>query len=136
MKKLLAGLLVVLLVGCSANARTQQKSSTSGNGTIDYPKALAFMDGRKQPAEIDFYRQQFQKLEKLCIENDGDLAGMIHIIAKKGKAAGYKWSTNIDTLNSFVQMAESGFERKPARCMEVYLALNKDLQEELSESSK
>jgi hypothetical protein len=135
MKKLLAGLLVVL-VGCSANARTQQKSSTSSNQKIDFPKALALKDGRKQPEEIDVYRQQFQKLEKLCIENGSDLAGMIYTIAKKGKAAGYEWSTNIDTLNSFVQMAESGFERKPARCMEVYSALNKDLQEELSESKQ
>lgn len=137
MKKLFAGLLVALLVGCSANARTQQNPSTSGNQKIDFPKALASKDGRKQPAEIDVYRKQFQKLEKLCVENDESLAGMIYTIAKKGKAAGYEWSTNIDTLNSFVQMAESGFERKPARCMEVYLALHKDLQEEeSSESSK
>lgn len=136
MKKVFIALLVALLVGCSTNARTQQKSSTKASETIDYPKALALKDGKKQPAEIDVYKQQFQKLEKLCIENDGDLAGMIYTIAKKGKAAGYEWSTNIDTLNSFIQMAESGFERKPARCMEVYLALNKDLQEESSESSK
>ncbi|MCC5625872.1 hypothetical protein [Nostoc sp. CHAB 5715] len=136
MKKLFAGLLVALLVGCSVQARTQQNPSTKASETIDYPKALALKDGKKQPTEIDVYKQQFQKLEKLCIENDGDLAGMIYTIAKKGKAAGYEWSTNIDTLNSFIQMAESGFERKPAHCMEVYLALNKDLQEESSESSK
>jgi hypothetical protein len=136
MKKVFIALLVALLVGCSANARTQQKSATKANETIDFPKALALKDGKKQPAEIDVYRQEFEKLKKLCVENDGDLAGMIYTIAKKGKAAGYKWSTNIDTLQSFVQMAESGFERKPARCMEVYLVLRKDLQEESSESSK
>ena len=128
---------MVLLDGCSAQARTEKNPSTKASETIDYPKALALKDGRKQPKEIDVYRQQFQKLEKLCVENDGDLAGMIYTIAKKGKASGYEWSTNIDTLNSFVQMAESGFERKPARCIQVYLVLNKDLQEEeSSESSK
>lgn len=136
MNKVFIGLLVALLVGCSANARTQQKSAASGNETIDFPKALALKDGRTQSAQVDVYRQQFQKLKKLCVESDGDLAGMIYTNAKKGKAAGYKWSTNIDTLNSYVQMAESGFERKPGRCMSIYTALNESLREESSESSK
>jgi hypothetical protein len=136
MKKFFTGLLVVLLVGCSVNARTQQKSAASGNETIDFPNALALKDGNKESAQVAVYRQQFQKLKKLCVESDADLAGMIYTNAKKGKAAGYKWSTNIDTLNSYVQMAESGFERKPGRCMSIYAALNKSLQEESSESSK
>jgi hypothetical protein len=136
MKKLFTGLLVVLLVSCSANARTQQNSSPSGNETLDFPKGLALKDGKRESVQIDVYRQEFKKLKKLCVENDGDLAGMIYTIAKKGKAAGYNWSTNLDTLKSFVEMAESGFERKPARCMQIYLMLHKDLQEESRESNR
>jgi hypothetical protein len=135
MKKLFAGLLVVLVVGCSVQARTQQNSSTSGNQKIDFPRALALKDGKKEPAQFDVYKQEFEKVKKLCVENDETLAGMVYAYTKKSKAAGYDWSTNLETLQSFVEMAESGFERKPGRCMEIYLALGKDLQEE-SKSSK
>jgi hypothetical protein len=136
MNKFFTGFLVVLLVGCSANARIQQNSSTSDSETLDFPKGLAMKDGQTESGQIDVYREEFKKLKKLCVENDGDLAGMIYTIAKKGKAAGYNWSTNLDTLKSFVEMAESGFERKPGRCMQIYLMLHKDLQEELRESNK
>ncbi|MHC5860890.1 hypothetical protein [Nostoc sp.] len=120
MKKVFTTLLVALLVGCSANARTQQNSSTSGNQKLDFPKALALTDQKKEPAQIAVYRQEFEKLKKLCVENDHDLAGMVYAITTRSKTAGYKWSTNLDTIQSFAQTAESGFQRKPVRCIEVY----------------
>lgn len=129
MKKLFASLLVVLLVGCSVQARTQQNRSTKASGTIDYPKALASKDGKKQPAEIDVYRQEFEKLKKPCLENDETLAGMVYAFTKKAKASGDEWSTNLDTMQSFAQSAESGFERKPARCIQVYQMYVESLQE-------
>ncbi|BAY10645.1 hypothetical protein [Calothrix sp. NIES-2098] len=135
MKKAFITLLVTLLVGCSANARTQQKSSTSGNETIDFPKALALRDGKTQPAQVAVYREEFEKFKKLCVESRADLAGMVYSIAKKGKAAGYKWSTNLDTLKSFALSAES-FDRKPGRCFQVYQTYLESLQEESRESSK
>ncbi|WP_089131655.1 hypothetical protein [Tolypothrix sp. NIES-4075] len=132
MKKLFAGLLVVLVVGCSVQARTQQNSSTSGNQKIDFPRALALKDGKKEPAQFDVYKQEFEKFKKLCVENDETLAGMVYASTKKSKAAGYKWSTNLDTMQSFIQMAESGFERKPVRCINVYQVHLQSLQEESS----
>lgn len=135
MKKLLAGLLVVLLVGCSANARTQQNSSTSGKAAIDFPKALALKDGNTQPAQVEVYRKQFETFKKLCVENDETLAGMIYAHSKKSKAAGYKWATNIDTLNSFVLSAQS-FERKPGRCIQVYQTYEESLKDESSDSKQ
>jgi hypothetical protein len=136
MKKVFIGLLVALLVGCSANARTQQKSAASGNKTIDFPKALALKDGKKELAQVAVYREEFEKFKKLCVENEDTLAGMIHAFTKKAKASGDDWSTNLDTLKSFVQSAESGFERKPARCIQVYQIYLESLQEESRESSK
>jgi hypothetical protein len=129
MKKVFIALLVALLVGCSANARTQQKPSTKASETIDYPKALALKDGKKQPAEIDVYRQEFEKFKKLCVESDGDLAGLVYAFTKKAKASGDEWSTNLDTMQSFAQSAESGFERKPVRCIQVYQMYVQSLQE-------
>ncbi|MFS0520201.1 hypothetical protein ACEYW6_36760 [Nostoc sp. UIC 10607] len=129
MKKLLAGLLVVLLVGCSANARTQQNPSAKANETIDYPFALALKDGKKQPAEIDVYRQEFKKFKKLCIEYEQTLADMVYTFTKKAKASGDEGSTNLDTLQSFIQTAESGFERKPAHCIQIYQMYVESLQE-------
>ena len=136
MKKLFAGLLVALLVGCSVQARTQQKPSTKASETIDYPRALALKDGKKQPAQFDVYRQEFEKLKKPCLENDETLAGMVYAFTKKAKASGDESSTNLDTMQSFAQSAESGFERKPARCIQVYQMYVQSLQEESSESSK
>jgi hypothetical protein len=129
MKKLFAGLLVALLVGCSVQARTQQKPSTKTLETIDYPTVLALKDGKKQPAEIDVYRQEFEKLKKPCLENDETLAGMVYAFTKKAKASGDEWSTNLDTMKSFAESAESGFERKPARCIQVYQMYVESLQE-------
>ena len=136
MKKLFASLLVMSLVGCSVQARTQQNPSTSGNQKIDFPKALALKDGKKQPAEIDVYRQEFEKFKKPCLENDETLAGMVYAYTKKSKASGDEWSTNLDTMQSFAQSAESGFERKPARCIQVYHMYVESLQEGSGESSK
>lgn len=136
MKKVFIALLVALLVGCSANGRTQQKSSAKASETIDYPKALALKDGKKQPAEIDVYRQEFEKFKKLCIEYEQTLADMVYTFTKKNKVAGYEWSTNLDTLNSFIEMAESGFERKPARCMDVYQVHLQSLPEESNQPGK
>ncbi len=135
MKKLFAGLLVVLLVGCSANARTQQKSSTFSKGATDFPKALALKDGKTESSQVDVYRQEFEKFKKLCVENDDILAGMIHAFTKKNKAAGFDWSTNLDTLQSFAQSAQS-FERKPGLCIQVYQTYVESLPEESSESKK
>lgn len=129
MKKVFIALLVALLVGCSANARTQQKSSASSNKTIDYPKALALKDGKKEPAQIDVYRQEFENLKKPCLENDETLAGMVYAFTKKAKASGDEWSTNLDTMKSFSQSAESGFKRKPALCIQVYQMYVESLQE-------
>jgi hypothetical protein len=129
MKKVFIPLLVALLVGCSANARTQQKSSTKANETIDYPKVLALKDGKKQPAEIEVYRQEFKNLKKPCLENDETLAGMVYAFTKKAKASGDESSTNLDTMQSFAQSAESGFERKPVRCIQVYQMYVQSLQE-------
>ncbi len=132
MKKIFITLLVALLFGCSANARTQQKLNTKANETIDYPKALALKDGKKEPAQVDVYRQQLEKFKKLCVENNDELAGMVYAYTKKSKAAGDKWSTNLDTMQSFIQTAESGFERKPVRCIQVYQIYLQSLQEESS----
>lgn len=129
MKKVFIALLVALLVGCSANARTQQKSSTKASETIDYPKVLALKDGKKQPEEIDVYRQEFENLKKPCLENDETLAGMVYAFTKKAKASGDEWSTNLDTMKSFSQSAESGFKRKPALCIQVYQMYVESLQE-------
>ncbi|MCC5633989.1 hypothetical protein LC613_42020 [Nostoc sphaeroides CHAB 2801] len=135
MKKVFIALLLALLLGCSANARTQQKSSAKASGTTDFPRALALKDGKKEPAQFDVYRQEFEKFKKLCVENDDDLAGMVYAYTKKNKAAGYDWSTNLDTMQSFVEMAESGFERKPVRCIQVYQLHLQNLQE-LNQPSK
>ncbi|HYX16619.1 MAG TPA: hypothetical protein VE944_20070 [Nostoc sp.] len=129
MKKVFIALLVALLVGCSGNARTQQKSSTKANETIDYPRALALKDGKKQPEEIDVYRQEFENLKKPCLENDETLTGMVYAFTKKAKASGDESSTNLDTMQSFAQSAESGFERKPALCIQVYQMYVESLQE-------
>ncbi|WP_026736115.1 hypothetical protein [Fischerella sp. PCC 9605] len=134
MKKVLIGLLIALLVGCS-QGRTQKNASTSGNSISVFPKILALKDGKKESAQIDIYGQEFEKLKKLCIESDKDLAGMIDSIVKKEKAYGDNSATNLDTLKSFNDMAESGFERKPGKCMEIYLTLNNNLKE-LNESNK
>lgn len=120
MKKFFITLLVALLVGCSSNARTQQNTTTSGNQATDFPAALALKDGLTESAQVDVYRQEFEKFKKLCVENDDTLAGMVYAFTKKSKAAGFDWSTNLDTLQSFVQAAESGFERKPGLCIQVY----------------
>jgi hypothetical protein len=135
MKKVFITLLVALLVGCSANARTQQKSSTSGKSATDFPKALALKDGKKESAQVDVYRQEFEKFKKLCIENDDVLAGMIHAHTKKSKAAGYEWATNLDTLQSFALSAQS-FERKPGFCIQVYQTYDESLKDESSESKQ
>lgn len=129
MKKLLAGLLILLLLGCSANARTQQKSSTSSKGETDFPKALALKDGKTEPTQVDVYRQEFEKFKKLCIENDDTLAGMVYAFTKKSKAAGDDWATNLDTLQSFAQSAQS-FERKPGLCIQVYQTYVEGLKEQ------
>lgn len=136
MKKVLIGLLIALLAGCSVQGRTQQNPSTSGNQTTDFPKALALKDGKTESAQIDIYRQEFEKFKKLCVENEDTLAGMVYAFTKKNKAAGFDWSTNLDTLQSFIQTAESGFKRKPVRCIQVYQIYLQDLQESSSQSNK
>jgi hypothetical protein len=127
------GLMTALLVGCAGT----QTSSTpnSDNEKIDFAKALALKDGKRESSEIEVYRQGLDKLKKLCVESEESLAGMVYANAKQGKAAGFEWSTNIDTLNSYIEMAESGFERKPGRCLEIYSRL-KETQEESSKSKK
>lgn len=132
MKKLFAGLLVALLLGCSANARTQQKSSTSGKAAIDFPKLLASKDGKTESESVDIYRQEFEKFKKLCVEEPELLADMIHTFTIKSKAQGYKGSTYLKTLQSFIQTAESGFERKPGSCIQLYKTYLDSLQEEPS----
>lgn len=132
MKKLFAGLLLALLISCSANTRTQQNSSTSGKAVIDFPKLLASKDGKTQSESVDVYRQEFEKFKKLCVEDQEILAAMIHTFTIKSKAQGYKGSTYLKTLQSFIQTAESGFERKPASCIQLYKTYLDSLQEESS----
>jgi hypothetical protein len=60
---------------------------------------------------------------------------MVYAFTKKSKAAGYKWSTNLDTLQSFALSAQS-FERKPGLCIQVYQTYAESLKEESSESKQ
>lgn len=135
MKTVFITLLAALMVGCSANARTEQKSSTSSKSETDFPKALALKDGKTESESVDVYREEFEKFKKLCIENDDTLAGMVYAYTKKNKAAGFNWSTNLDTLQSFAQSAES-FERKPGRCIQVYQTYVESLKALPSDSEK
>jgi preprotein translocase subunit SecF len=122
MKKYLVVCLITgLLIGCAGEKTSS--TSTSSNEKIDFAKGLAVKDGKSKPSEIEVYRQRLDQLKKLCIESEDNLAGMVYANAKQGKEAGFEWSTNIDTLNSYIQMAESGFERKPGRCLDIYSRL-------------
>ena len=127
------GMITALLLGCAG----VQTSSTpkSDQEKIDFAKGLALKDGKRNSSEIEVYRQRLDKLKKLCVESEDNLAGMVYSNAKQGKAAGFEWSTNIDTLNSYIEMAESGFERKPGRCLEIYSRL-KESNEDPSKSNK
>ncbi|BAZ50504.1 hypothetical protein NIES4103_31200 [Nostoc sp. NIES-4103] len=122
MKKVFIALLVVLL-GCSANTRTRQVSAKT-NKKIDFPTALALKDGVTEPAQVDVYRQEFEKLKKLCIEDDDTLTDMVYTTAKKLKKISYNLSPNLNTLKFFTQLAESEFEHKPVPCIEFYFILN------------
>lgn len=107
MSRIIIYLLIASLMGC-AGAKTQNSSKTSSK-KLDMPTGhkLALLDGKKEPSEVEIYSNEFKKLQSLCIEDDESLGAMVFGIAKKGKEAGYEWSTNLDTLKSFVQMAES-----------------------------
>jgi hypothetical protein len=130
MSKIIIYLLIASLVGC-AGTKTQNSSSTSSkNSDMAIGEKLALLDGKKEPSEIKIYSDEFKKLQNLCLEDNETLGAMVFGIAKKGKEAGYKWSTNLDTLKSFVEMAESGFERKPAQCTQIYSMLSKDYEDE------
>ncbi|MEA5617685.1 hypothetical protein VB711_07525 [Cronbergia sp. UHCC 0137] len=124
MKMFITGLMTAILVGC-AGSKTPS-TPVSSNEKIDFAKGLALKDDKREAADIAVYRQKLDKLKTLCFESEDKLAGMIYANAKQNKAAGFDWSTNIDTLNSYIQMAESGFERKPGSCLEIYSRLKED----------
>ncbi|WP_016952168.1 hypothetical protein [Anabaena sp. PCC 7108] len=138
MKKIIIGLLVAILAGCTSVKQSQKETSEVERKISEKPMSqnLAILDGKKDPASLELYDKEFKKLKNLCFEDEKTLGTMIFSIAKMGKEAGYEWSTNLDTLKSFVQMAESGFERKPAQCMQIYTMLNKQYKEEAAENDK
>jgi hypothetical protein len=137
MNRIVVCLLIALLAGCTGVKQSHSDSKeASKKPEMPMGQKLALLDGKKDSAQIEIYSEEFQKLQGLCVEDEESLGAMIFGVAKMGKQAGYKWSTNLDTLKSFVQMADSGFERKPGQCVEIYSTLRKDYLEEASQNDK
>lgn len=130
MSKIVICLLFASLIGCTGVKSQNSPNATSKKTDMSVGQKLALLDGKKEPSETEIYNKEFKNLQSLCVEDEESLGAMVFGIAKKGKEAGYKWSTNLDTLKSFVEMAESGFERKPAQCTQIYSTLRKDYEED------
>ncbi len=135
MSKIFICLLITSLIGCTGVKSQNSPNTVSKKTDMPVGQKLALLDGKKEQSEIVVYSKKFKKLQSLCVEDEESLGAMVFGIAKKGKETGYKWSTNLDTLKSFVEMAESGFERKPAQCTQIYSMLRKSYEEESKNDS-
>ncbi|MBE9058511.1 hypothetical protein [Sphaerospermopsis sp. LEGE 08334] len=136
MKKIIIGLLTIILTGCTSVKESEKSTSEVERKISEKPMSenLAILDGKKDPASLELYDKEFKKLKNLCFEDEREIGLMIFKITKFEKEAGYTTYSNFDTLQSFKSIAESYFNRKRGECIQVYIDMTKEYKKEKDEN--